>query len=56
MALVVADHRVEQLRPIDREGQKGEPVIGKARERVLTRHTAARRAAELEMLLSRLEE
>ena len=30
----VADHRVEQFRPVDREGQEGEPVVGQPRQRV----------------------
>jgi spore maturation protein CgeB len=44
------------LAALDRSDAELSRIGAAARERVLSRHTAARRAAELEMLLSRLEE
>ena len=54
--IIIVRTTEDVLAALDRSDTELSRIGAAARERVLTRHTAARRAAELEMLLSRLEE
>ena len=54
--IIVVQTTEDVMAALDRNDAELSRIGAAARERVLSRHTAARRAAELEMLLSRLEE
>lgn len=54
--IIVVRTTEEVLAALDRSDAELAGIGAAARDRVLSRHTAARRAAELEVLVSRLEE